>query len=113
MAKKKFYAVRNGAKVGIFNTWAECQEQVSGYSGAEFMAFGNLKQAQEYLGVTESSTNTNLDESCLTLEDKDQLEWLLNQILEEAWCGNVDTITKYTHNIADIFDIKLKQEEMA
>ena len=49
----KFYAVKNGKRVGIFNTWEECQEQVSGYSGAEFKSFKNLDDAREYLGINE------------------------------------------------------------
>ena len=49
----KFYAVKNGKRVGIFNTWEECQEQVSGYSGAEFKSFKSLDDAQEYLGINE------------------------------------------------------------
>ena len=49
----KFYAVKNGRRVGIFNTWEECQEQVSGYSGAEFKSFKSLNDAKEYLGINE------------------------------------------------------------
>ena len=49
----KFYAVKNGKRVGIFNTWEECQEQVSGYSGAEFKSFKSLDDAREYLGINE------------------------------------------------------------
>ena len=29
MAKVKFYAVAVGRKPGVYNTWSECQEQVS------------------------------------------------------------------------------------
>ena len=49
----KFYAVKNGKRVGIFNTWEECQEQVIGYSGAEFKSFKSLDDAREYLGINE------------------------------------------------------------
>ena len=49
----KFYAVKNGKRVGIFNTWEECQEQVLGYSGAEFKSFKSIEDAQEYLGINE------------------------------------------------------------
>ena len=33
MAKKKFYAVRQGRKTGMFLTWDECKKQVMGYPG--------------------------------------------------------------------------------
>ena len=58
----KFYAVKNGRRVGIFNTWEECQEQVSGYSGAEFKSFKSLDDAQEYLGVNEQMSLFDNDE---------------------------------------------------
>lgn len=49
----KFYAVKNGYHIGIFNTWAECQKEVSGYSGAEFKSFSSLSDAKEYLGINQ------------------------------------------------------------
>lgn len=48
---KKFYAVKNGYHIGIFETWEECQKEVSGYSGAEFKGFATRSDAEEYLGV--------------------------------------------------------------
>lgn len=40
MAKaKKYYAVRVGRKPGVYETWAECQAQTKGFSGAEFKSF--------------------------------------------------------------------------
>ena len=48
---KKYYAVRNGYHIGIFETWEECQKEVSGFSGAEFKGFANRRDAEEYLGV--------------------------------------------------------------
>lgn len=59
MAKlsNKFYAVRVGKKTGIFETWAECQEQVKGYSGAEFSSFKTKSDALEYFnGYTPINT---------------------------------------------------------
>ncbi|MBQ9375299.1 MAG: ribonuclease H family protein [Ruminococcus sp.] len=50
---KKFYAVRNGYHIGIFETWEECQREVSGYSGAEFKGFATRRDAEEYLGVNQ------------------------------------------------------------
>lgn len=49
MASKKIYAVRNGRKVGLFKTWADCQKQVIGFSGAEYKSFKNLNEAKEYM----------------------------------------------------------------
>ena len=48
----KFYAVKKGLVTGIFQTWEECKESVSGYSGAEYKSFPTLEQARKYLGLT-------------------------------------------------------------
>jgi len=45
----KYYAVRSGRQPGIFKSWAECQEQTRGYSGAAFKSFESLEEAQAYL----------------------------------------------------------------
>jgi ribonuclease HI len=52
MAKKKYYAVRVGAKPGIYETWAECQRMTKGYSGAIFKSFESLADAKNFLGMT-------------------------------------------------------------
>ncbi len=50
MAKKKYYAVRNGRETGIFTTWDACRRSVEGFSGAEYKSFANHEDAQAYLG---------------------------------------------------------------
>ena len=57
MAKKKFYAVRQGRKTGMFLTWDECKKQVMGYPGAIYKSFGTEEEAKEYLGKICSSGN--------------------------------------------------------
>ena len=49
---KKYYAVRTGRKTGVFMTWAECQKQVTGFSGAEFKSFSTMEEAQAFAGVS-------------------------------------------------------------
>ena len=70
MAKKKFYAVRQGRKTGMFLTWDECKKQVMGYPGAIYKSFGTEEEAKEYLGKICSSGNL--------------LMTIINQILEIA-----------------------------
>lgn len=55
----KFYAVKQGRKVGIFNTWAECKAQVDGYSGAQFKSFPTKEAALSYLGSGEAPPADN------------------------------------------------------
>lgn len=49
MSNKKVYAVRSGRKTGIFNSWDECKEQVSGYKGAEYKSFKTIEEAKDYI----------------------------------------------------------------
>lgn len=49
MSNKKVYAVRNGKKTGVFNTWDECKEQVNGFRGAEYKSFKTLEEAKNYV----------------------------------------------------------------
>lgn len=61
MAKKKpkFYVVWRGRKEGIFTSWAECQAQIQGFSGAQYKSFPSRSEAQaafdsaygDYVGV--------------------------------------------------------------
>lgn len=46
MAKQKYYVVWKGRKKGIFTSWAEAEQQVKGFLGAEYKAFGTLKEAE-------------------------------------------------------------------
>ncbi len=45
----KFYAVRKGRTTGIFTTWSQCQQQVTGYPGASFKSFPTREEAQQFL----------------------------------------------------------------
>ena len=52
MAKKKFYAVKQGYKTGLFDTWAECEKQVKGFPDALFKSFTTKEEALKYLDET-------------------------------------------------------------
>lgn len=47
---KKFYTVKVGKKPGIYETWAECQSQISGFSGAIYKGFSTREEAVAFLG---------------------------------------------------------------
>ena len=46
---KKYYAVRNGRTVGIFDSWDDCKASIDGFSGAEYCSFKTKKEANAYL----------------------------------------------------------------
>lgn len=46
MSKHKYYVVWKGRKTGIFTSWAETEQQVKGFLGAEYKAFGTRTEAE-------------------------------------------------------------------
>ena len=69
MAKKKYYAVKVGAKLGIYETWAECEVQIKGFSGAQYKSFSNLSDAEIYItGEGDVETQTDRIENGNTVE---------------------------------------------
>lgn len=73
MAKRKsnFYAVKVGKQPGIYKTWDECKEQVSGFSGAVYKGFQTKKEAEDFLSgksaVNSSANKTIADEVDVTI----------------------------------------------
>lgn len=65
----KFYAVKNGRKTGIFNTWDECKAQVDGFSGAVYKSFKTREEAEHYIGnIQASKENTDyLNDEVMTV----------------------------------------------
>ena len=46
---KKFYAVKAGRMPGIYETWAECQKQIHGFSGASYKSFPTKEEAAAFI----------------------------------------------------------------
>ncbi|MCI8558910.1 MAG: AAA family ATPase [Lachnospiraceae bacterium] len=44
--KKKIYAVRKGRNPGIYDVWAETEQQVKGFSGAEYRSFTYMTEKE-------------------------------------------------------------------
>lgn len=51
----KFYAVRCGRKIGIFESWDACRAQVHHFPGAEYKAFSTREEAEAFLSFRLSS----------------------------------------------------------
>lgn len=45
----KFYAVRKGREMGIFENWTECKASVEKFPGAEYKSFTTKEEALRYL----------------------------------------------------------------
>ncbi|KOB71895.1 Ribonuclease H1 [Operophtera brumata] len=46
-----FYAVAKGRSVGIYQSWAECEAQVKGFSGARYKKFDTASSAQDFISA--------------------------------------------------------------
>jgi ribonuclease HI len=73
----KYYAVYKGKNVGIFNTWDECQESITGYSGAIFKKFNTEEEAQKYL-----QCDHNLIDSYFTRNKKEEVSTEVSSIVD-------------------------------
>ncbi|KAB2459154.1 reverse transcriptase-like protein [Bacillus sp. CH126_4D] len=75
MAKNNFYAVRIGLKPGIYKTWAECQKQINGFSGAVYKKFVTEADALDYIQeketqVQNTETNETIDKAIEALDEE-------------------------------------------
>lgn len=51
----KYYGVKEGRVPGVYTTWAECEAQIKGYSGADYKKFNNEEDARLFVfGVCET-----------------------------------------------------------
>ena len=80
---KKYYAVKNGRKTGIFGSWAETEKQVKGFSGAIYKGFSTMKAAREFLEVQtevfsgakyKKGNGSDLDEEARAAEEMWRME---------------------------------------
>jgi ATP-dependent DNA helicase PIF1 len=51
-SKVSIYAVRIGKVPGIYSTWAEAEEQIKGYPGAQHKKFSTMSEANDYLDTS-------------------------------------------------------------
>lgn len=49
----KYYAVKVGARTGVFTSWEECQKAVHGFPNAKFKKFRSLEEAEEFVSGEE------------------------------------------------------------
>lgn len=57
----KYYAVRVGRIPGVYTDWNSCQDQVKGYSGAEFKSFTSEAEALAFVGNEEVKKEASED----------------------------------------------------
>ena len=66
----KYYAVKEGRNIGVYETWEECKAQVDGYSGADYKSFKNIEEARVYAGITVKNDYENVENIPFTNTDE-------------------------------------------
>src|SRR3990172_7635540 len=106
MPKQRFYIVWKGHQPGVFDTWAKCQQQIAGFSGAEYKSFARREDAEK--AFTESFAQYRGQDTASfrkTSRELDELGVVLDSVCVDASCsGNpgdleyrgVDTRTQET-----------------
>lgn len=74
MTKQKFYAVRVGKIPGIYRTWSQAEEQVKGFSGAEYKSFSTEEEAIKYISFEEKKESSNILDETSIVNQKIDLE---------------------------------------
>lgn len=71
MAKKsKYYVVWDGINPGIYRSWNDCKQQITGYPGAKYKSYSSLAEAQEafagrfgdHIGIKKNKPARTLDQ---------------------------------------------------
>lgn len=73
---KKFYAVKEGRKRGIFTSWEEAKQSIDGYKGAVYKGFDNKNDALLFLAgkrVEEKDELNDEIESLIECTGKDEV----------------------------------------
>lgn len=84
---KKFYGVRVGREVGVFETWKECQEQTTHFSGAEFKSFPTREEAEEW--VYQNAKHYSTDSEPFTDEEDSDEDAI--KVYTDGACSNNGT----------------------
>ncbi|XP_005289702.2 ribonuclease H1 isoform X1 [Chrysemys picta bellii] len=72
-----FYAVRRGRRIGVYQTWEECREQVNRYPAASFKKFASEADAWSFVGseALQSSSHSAGTNGISSLTQKSDSYW--------------------------------------
>jgi len=71
---KYYYAVKNGLRIGVFNTWEECSKQVKGYSNAVYKKFSTYDEALRF--VNGGNNTVTVDKSIDNLRENEIIAYV-------------------------------------
>lgn len=94
MAKKKYYAVKEGKTPGIYSTWDECKAQVDNFSGAKHKSFPSLAEAEQYMSndtIPAAMTSEGKKEDLVSTENVNKMvDDMINSLKEDESLAFVD-----------------------
>jgi ribonuclease HI len=75
----KYYAVKSGRKIGVYKTWAECQANTNGFSGAIFKSFATEQEALNFI----SASTTKIEKKQIDTDtDSESEEEEVKEVIE-------------------------------
>ena len=103
---KKYYAVKKGVKPGIYETWAECQQQTNGYSGAEYKSYTTYNEALQYIkGKADSVVSTQPQQEELVKTDAiAYVDGSYDSVTNQFSCGVVLFYNGKEEHFSELFD---------
>ncbi len=96
LAKKKYYVVWEGVEPGIYESWAECQQQIKGYPNARYKSFKSWEEAEEAYGSAAADfigANKKPTIALLSEEDKKDIIW--DSMSVDAACSGNPGVMEY------------------
>lgn len=63
---KKYYGVKKGHNIGVYDNWADCQKQINGFSGADYKGFATKEEAEAFVNGTVSTAVANTSKAVTT-----------------------------------------------
>ncbi len=93
VAKKKYYVVWKGRKPGIFTSWAECETQVKGFTGARFKSFPTKEEAEAAFIGGKSPSDSNIKSKTVKPELNEEVDW--DSISVDVGCRGNPGIVEY------------------
>jgi len=106
---KKYYAVKKGFNIGIYETWVECQENINGYPGAIYQSFFSKEDAETFL---QTSTQTNQEEVRRIYTEEDAVAYIYGAFNEDTSEYAYGAVIFYNGG-EERFAEKFSDEEMA
>ena len=110
--KQKYYTVWNGKTTGVFESWDECKEQITGVKNAQYKSFDTLQQAKDALKmgywqcvtVAKNNDNTSPLEHCAGV--------IANSLAVDAACSGNPGVMEYqgvrTYDKERMFHVKFE-----